>query len=134
MGPAARCRRCEKALCLEHVPSAGRCCSTCEQAYQEELAELPLWRWWWSGFAMAWPLLPLCLGPLQGAWRDRMWVWGALPTGLAMVEASIMTFVLGWALAQAAVAGRRLLHRRRFVGEHHLAPAHPRLAMPSSRR
>jgi hypothetical protein len=113
---------------------AGDCCPTCEQAYQEELADLSLTRWWWSGFAVAWPLMPLCIGPIQGAWRNRMWVWGALPTGLAMVEAALMTFVFGLAIAEGAVWWRKRRHRRQFVGEHHLAPAHPRLAMPRSRR
>jgi hypothetical protein len=142
LGTAARCRRCEQALCLEHVPMAGECCMSCEQTYQHELGELGLKRWWWLGFALVWPLLPLALGPVQGAWRLRMWAWGALPTGLAMVEAATMTFVLALGVGHAAVALRRRRYRARFVSEHHLAPGHPRLntplntqlAMPSSRR
>lgn len=133
-GPVARCRRCERALCLEHVPVAGQCCPSCEHAYQEELASLPLRRWWWAGFAAAWPVLPLCVGPLQGRWRAQMWAWGALPTGLALVEAAVMTLVLGLAVGETMVWWRRRRHRQLYLGEHHLAPAHPRLAMPASRR
>ncbi|MCA9619956.1 MAG: hypothetical protein KC731_13115 [Myxococcales bacterium] len=130
MGPVTRCRRCESALCLEHVPVAEACCLHCEARYHDERAALPLAWLRGAGFAAALPLFGYLVGPLQGAWRERMWVWGALPTGLAMVEAAVMTVVLGLLAGEAVVQLAVSRHRRRFLGEHHEAPPRPRLVFP----
>jgi hypothetical protein len=44
-----------------------------------------------------------------------MWVWGALPTGLAMFDAMLMTAIAGAAVGHAMLVWRRRLEAQRFL-------------------
>ncbi|HZO14720.1 MAG TPA: hypothetical protein VFB62_15710 [Polyangiaceae bacterium] len=113
---AERCARCREPLCLEHLPLAheGRC-HACEHDYQSALAKLPLGRWWCTGFACALPMFLVLIGPVQGSWRHRVWVWGAFGASIAIVEALVITLVAAALLATALVHLRLHLQRRAFL-------------------
>ncbi len=110
-----RCDACQAALCLTHAAwLSDRRCTDCQHAFQKSLARIQQWKWRALGVALALPAFPLIVGPLQGGWRDRMWVWGALPTTFAMFDALLMTAMLGVALGQLFIAWRRRHAERRF--------------------
>ncbi len=62
------------------------------------------------------PLLPLLTLTVQSGWRTRMWAWGALPTGLAMFDAAVMTLLVGFGLGHGMFVLRRRFEARRFQG------------------
>lgn len=109
------CEACQAALCLPHSAwLSDRRCTDCQHAFQQRLARIRHWKWRALGLVLALPLFPLIVGPLQGGWRHRMWVWGALPTSFAMLDALIMTAVLGVALGHLFLSMRRRYEERHF--------------------
>lgn len=95
----------------------GARCPDCQHALQARLGAIRAWPWRLLGAVMALPLFPLMTGPLQAGWRARTWVWGALPTGLALFDAALMTALLGAGLGSALVLMRkRHVHGRFQLG------------------
>ena len=94
----------------------GERCPDCEHALHQRLSEIRAWPWRIIGLVLAAPLWPLMTGPMQGAWRERMWVWGALPTGLAIFDAVVMTLMVGVGTGNVLLLLRRRQERRAFAG------------------
>ena len=94
----------------------GPRCTDCEHALHTQLHAVAAWPWRALGLLLSAPLFPLITGPLQAGWRDRMWTWGALPTGLALFDAVVMTTIVGLALGHALWRLRLRTEERRFDG------------------
>lgn len=112
----SRCAACECARCVEHTVAQGPRCTDCEHAFHTQLQAVSAWPWRVLGVLVAAPLFPLITGPLQAGWRNRMWAWGALPTGLALFDAVLITTIVGLAVGHALWRLRLQVEERRFDG------------------
>lgn len=110
----SRCLGCGGPRCLEHTVVHGAHCPDCQLALQARLGAIRAWPWRLLGAMFALPLFPVITGPLQAGWRHRMWAWGALPTGLALFDAAVITALCAAGLGSAFVLLRRRHAYSRF--------------------
>ena len=108
---AARCVRCTRALCFDHVSLDGHC-NDCELAYHADRARLRLGGWFALGAAP-----PIAL--LAATWSElaSMRMAGgfrAITTGVPLLDGIVVAGVTAVILGRGMVGVRTWLHRRRF--------------------